>query len=93
MTRDEELLRDGARVESGEHRGDDVTLAPREGIGAAEEIERLARSCASKCDGQPALVVPLERRSLDHYPSPVHGTLERMCSGPGACERDRVATG
>ena len=59
MARDEEPLGDGAGVESGEQRRDDVALAPRERVGAAEEIERLRRRCVAQGDGDlPAIRRP-----------------------------------
>lgn len=78
VARNEEPLGDRASVESGDERRNDVALALRECIGTAEDIERLGWSCASDRDSDLAVGVALERRSLDHHPSPVDGTLERV---------------
>ena len=65
VARNEESLGDRASVESGDERRNDVALTLRERVGAAEQIERLGWSCASKRDGDLPVAVTLEKRSLD----------------------------
>ena len=75
---------DGASVQSDHEQLDDLTLALRERVGAAEEPERLGRRRSSKADRDLALTVPLERCRLDHHPPSVDGAQQRVRSGRGA---------
>ena len=59
VARNEESLGDCARVESGDDGRDDISLALRERVAAAEDIECLGWSCASKRDSDLAVGVSL----------------------------------